>query len=66
VHVALHRGEHDAPFRARGFARPRLLSLDVGYEVGHRLLHHARRFHDLRQEHFAGAKEVADDVHAVH
>ena len=31
-----------------------------------RLLHHARAFHDLRQEHLAGAEEIADDVHAVH
>jgi hypothetical protein len=31
-----------------------------------RLLHHPRRLHHLRQEHLAGAEEVADDVHAVH
>ena len=31
-----------------------------------RLLHHARAFHDLRQEHLAGAEQVADDVHAGH
>ena len=35
-------------------------------QIGDRLLHHARRFHDLRQEHFAGAKQIADDVHAGH
>ena len=34
--------------------------------MGDRLLHHARRFHHLRQEHLAGAEQVADDVHAVH
>ena len=30
------------------------------------MLHHARRFHHLRQEHFARAKQIADHVHAVH
>ena len=34
--------------------------------MGHRLLHHARRLDHLRQEHLAGAEQVADDVHAVH
>ena len=34
--------------------------------MGDRLLHHARALHDLRQEHLAGAEQVADDVHAVH
>ncbi len=29
-------------------------------------LHHARRLHHLRQEHLAGAEQVADDVHAGH
>ena len=32
----------------------------------HRLLHHAGRLHHLRQEHLAGAEQVADDVHAGH
>ena len=40
--------------------------LHVGHQVSHRLLHHPRRFHHLRQEHFAGAEQVADDIHAVH
>ena len=40
--------------------------LDVGHQMRHRLLHHARRFHHLRQEHLAGAEQVADHVHAVH
>jgi hypothetical protein len=37
-----------------------------GNQVRDRLLHHARRLDHLRQEHLAGAEEVADDVHAVH
>ena len=43
-----------------------LLGLDVGQQVGDRLLHHARRLHHLRQEHLALAEQVADDVHAGH
>jgi hypothetical protein len=42
------------------------LGFDVGDQVGDGLLHHARRLDHLRQEHLAGAEEVADDVHAVH
>ena len=34
--------------------------------MGDRALHHARGFDHLRQEHLAGAEQVADDVHAVH
>src|SRR5207237_796380 len=30
------------------------------------LLHGARALDDLRQEHFARAEEIADDLHAVH
>ena len=43
-----------------------LLRLHVGQQQRDRLFHHARRFDDLRQEHFAGAEQVADDVHAGH
>ena len=35
-------------------------------EVGDGALHHAGGFDDLREKHFAGAEEVADDAHAVH
>ena len=45
---------------------PSFSSSMYGCEVGDRALHHARRLHDLRQEHPAGAEEVADDAHAVH
>ena len=30
------------------------------------LLHHTGRFNNLRQEHFSFAKQIADDIHAVH
>ena len=49
----------------RGPARP-LLRLDEGHEVSDRLLHHAGALDHLRQEHLAGAEQVADHVHAVH
>ena len=42
------------------------LFLDERHEVADRLLHDARRFDDLRQEHLAGTEQVADDVHARH
>jgi hypothetical protein len=35
-------------------------------QIGDRLLHHAGRFHHLRQEHLARAEQVADHVHAGH
>ena len=66
VHVALDRRHHDRALRLAGVARRRLLRLDERHEVPDRLLHHARGLHDLRQEHLAGAEEIADDVHARH
>ena len=43
-----------------------LFRLHVGQQERHRLLHHAGRLDHLRQEHLAGAEEVADDVHPRH
>ncbi len=63
VHVALHRGQEDA---ALGLGCGSLAGLDVGCQIGHRLLHHPGRFHHLGQEHLAGAEQVADHVHAIH
>ena len=51
------------PFERARLAR---LAIEVRHQVRDRLLHDARRLHDLRQEHLAGAEQVADDVHAVH
>ena len=51
---------------AAGVDQGALLGLDVGQQVGHGLLHHARALHHLRQEHLAGAEQVADRVHAGH
>ena len=67
VNIALHRRHDDLALGlALGFGKQVFLGLDEGNEVGDRLLHHARGFHHLRQEHLAAAEQVADDVHAVH
>ena len=69
VHVALDGGEHDLALRLddlAGGGHRRLLRLHERREVGDGLLHHARRLHDLRQEHLARAEQIADDAHAVH
>ncbi len=54
------------PFGLPASPERRLLGLDERNEVADRLLHHARALHHLRQEHLAGAEEVADDVHPGH
>ena len=43
-----------------------LFVLDVRHQVGHGFFHPARDFNHLGQEHLDRAKEIADDVHAVH
>ena len=43
-----------------------LLLFHVGQQARDRLLHRARALDDLRQEHLAGAEQLADDAHAVH
>ena len=65
VHVALHGRHDDLAVGALTPPRPSPASMN-GIEVRDRLLHHARALHHLRQEHLAGAEQVADDVHAVH
>ena len=66
MHVALDGREHD---RARGLtlvAAGGLFRFHIGQQDRHRLLHDARGLHDLRQEHFASAEQIADDIHARH
>jgi hypothetical protein len=67
VDIALDRRHQDLA-GALAFAHSVgvFLRFHEGQEVGHGLLHHAGRFDDLRQEHFAGAKKISDDIHPVH
>ncbi len=62
VHIPFHGRQHD--FAVAGATR--FLRLDIGLQIGDRPLHHPRRFHHLRQEHLAGAEQIADHVHAIH
>ena len=66
MHVAFDCREHDCACRPALVAARPLLRLHVGQEYRHRLLHDAGRLDHLRQEHLAGAEQVADDVHARH
>ena len=66
VHVAFDRRHDDLAVRFAGHAGALLFLFHVRNEVRHRLLHHPRGLHHLRQEHLAGAEEIADDRHAVH
>ena len=63
MHVALDRGHQDL---ALGFGFVAFFQLDERNQVRHRLLHHPGGFHHLGQEHLAGAKQIANDVHARH
>jgi hypothetical protein len=65
MHVTFHGG-HDDLARAALRRIRELFLLHEGLQIRDALLHHAGAFHDLREEHFASAEEVADDAHAVH
>ena len=66
VHIAFHGRHQHLAVGLRGRSQPLLFLFHERLEPGDRLLHHARRFHHLRQEHLAGTEQVADDIHAVH
>ena len=67
VHIALHRRHQDLAGGWPGIEAGQLLFFfEVGLQIGDRLLHHARGLHHLRQEHLAGAEQVANHVHAGH
>ena len=67
MHIAFDGGHDDRALGgALGLGQQFLFRLDKGDEVGHRLLHNARGFDHLWQEHFARAKQVSDNVHPVH
>ncbi len=64
MHVALDGGEED--FAGALAGRGGFVRFQVGLQVRHRFFHHPGALDHLGEEHLAGAKEVADDVHAVH
>ena len=70
MHIALHRRNNNFAFRLGGQTCAalffRFFFFDEGHQVGYRLLHHTRRLHHLRQEHFSLTKKIADDVHTIH
>ena len=65
VDVALDGGEHDLAVR-RFMLAAVLVGFHIRHQIGYGLLHDARRLDHLRQKHPAGAKQIADHVHAVH
>jgi hypothetical protein len=66
VHVALDGGHHDLAFALAACPVRAFSASMIRHEVRDGLFHHARGLDDLRQEHLAGAEQVADHVHAVH
>ncbi len=65
MHVAFDGGHEDASLRLM-VARGLLFLFHERQEVSDGFLHHPRALDDLRQEHFARAEQVADNVHAGH
>ena len=65
MHITLDGGDEDFALGLQ-VAKARLLRLDIGDQMRYRLFHDARTFYHLRQKHFAGTKQIADHVHAVH
>ena len=69
VNVTLDRRENDFPLRLYYFASRSpgfLLRLHIWGEMCHSFLHHACRFHHLRQEHLACSKKITHNAHAGH
>ena len=71
MNVAFNRRHNDFAIigffgRASSSEVLRFLCFDERDEIGHSLFHDARTFDNLRQEHLARAKQVADNVHACH
>ncbi len=69
VHVALDRGHEHFALRAHfaaGRERACFSASMYGSRYATAFFITRARFHDLRQEHFARAEQIADDVHAVH
>ena len=63
VHVAFDGSQQNTP---SGSGAAVFFFFDERSEIGYCFFHHPCRFYDLRQKHFAFAKQVAHHVHAVH
>ena len=63
VHITLNRSHQNLTI---GAGRLVFFRFNIGLQIGHRLFHYPGRFHHLGQEHFARAKQVANNIHAVH
>ncbi len=57
VHIAVNRRQHHCPL-ARAFH-----PLQVGLQVGHRLLHHLSRLQDKRQDQFSSPEFIPNLLH---
>ena len=65
MHVAFDRSHDDLAAR-RLVARFFLLGLHEWQQVSHGLLHDTRALDHLREKHFSGAEQIADDIHPIH
>ena len=66
VDVAFDGGQEHLAARFVSLAAGGLLRFHEREQIGHGFFHDAGTFHHLRQEHFAGAEQIADDLHAGH
>ena len=66
MHVALYGRHQDFTVGRPCGSQLFLLRFHKGHEMGDRGFHNAGGFHNLRQEHFACAEQIANDIHAVH
>src|ERR1051326_8131857 len=57
-------GGHDNAALSLMLAGDSLFLFHEGQQPGHGLFHDTRALDDLREEHFTGAEEVTDNVHA--
>ena len=69
VHIALHGGDDDLALALDVAPCRRIQTFfffNIGNQMRHGLLHDPRALDHLWQKHLALAKQVADDVHAIH
>ena len=64
MHITLHRGKYH--FSGLGSTAGHLFRFDGRLQDCNSLLHGSGCFHNLRQEHFTGTKEISYDIHPFH